>query len=242
MRLVQQAWALEPAGHAVDIPSPAPALVKDRPNIIMPTTTQNRVFVALKLPTPVPQLIKVAQAIIAALTGNPHIPSPNPPLTTLTTALTALVTTEAATKTRATGTVPARNVARTNLLSLLQATKANVQQLADLDLEQAEAIITSAGMGVRKTPSRSKAPFTATPGAVSGTVRLAAKAVAVRASYEWEWSVEELLTTLNQSHPPSTSPVSCQARSPFTRICIASRRRSPRTASSTGRAAAPPLA
>jgi hypothetical protein len=156
----------------------------------MPTTTQNRVFVALKLPTPVPQLIKVAQAILAALTNNPHIPSPNPPLATLNSALTALVTTEAATKTRAAGTVPARDVARTNLLSLLQATKASVQQLADLDLEQAEAIITSAGMGVRKTTSRSKPPFAATPGAVSGTVRLAARAVAVRASYEWEWSVD----------------------------------------------------
>ncbi len=55
---------------------------------------------ALKLPTPVPQLIKVAQAIVAALTGNPHIPNPNPPLATLTTALNALVTAEAATKSR----------------------------------------------------------------------------------------------------------------------------------------------
>lgn len=154
----------------------------------MSTTNQNRVFVALKLPTPVPKLIKVAQAIIAAQTGNPHIPSPSPPLATLTTALDALVTTETATKTRAAGTVAARDVARTNLLSLLQATKANVQQLADASPEQGDAIVTSAGMAVRKTAAQTKPPFAAKPGAVSGTVVLAARAAAVRASYEWEWS------------------------------------------------------
>lgn len=154
----------------------------------MSTKKQNLVFVALKLPLPVPELIKVAQAIIAALTNNPHIPNPNPPLTALNSALNALVTTETATKTRAAGTVAARNVARTNLLSLLHATKANVQQIADSNPEQAEAIITSAGMQVRKTAVRTKAPLTAKPGAVSGTVQLVAKAAAVRASYEWEWS------------------------------------------------------
>jgi hypothetical protein len=154
----------------------------------MSTTHQNRVFVALKLPTPVPKLIKVAQAIIAAQTGNAHIPAPNPPLATLTAALDALVTAETATKTRAAGTVAARNVARTNLLSVLEATKASVQQLADASPEQAEAIITSAGMAVRKTAAYAKPAFAAKPGAVSGTVVLAAKAAALRASYEWEWS------------------------------------------------------
>jgi hypothetical protein len=154
----------------------------------MASTNQNRVFVALKLPLPVPKLAKVAQAIIAAQTSNPHVPSPSPPLATLTAALDALVAAETATKTRAAGTVQARNVARTNLLSLLQASKANVQQLADANPEQGELIATSAGMGVRKTAARSKPPFAAKPGAVSGTVVLAAKAAAARASYDWQWS------------------------------------------------------
>jgi hypothetical protein len=154
----------------------------------MSTTNQNRVFVALKLPLPVPKLIKVTQGIIAAQTNNPHIPSPSPPLATLTAALDALVTTETATKTRAAGTVAARNVARTNLLTLIHASKANVQQLADATPEQGEAIITSAGMAVRKTAAHAKPPFAAKPGAVSGTVVLTARAAAMRASYEWEWS------------------------------------------------------
>lgn len=156
----------------------------------MATQSQNLVFIALKLPLPVPQLIKVAQAIIAALTNNPRIPNPNPPLSALNGALAALVTTETATKTRAAGTVAARNVARTNLLSLLHATKANVQQLADANPEQAEAIIASAAMSVRRTAGRTKAPFEAKLGAVSGSVLLVARAAAARASYEWEWSAD----------------------------------------------------
>ena len=79
-------------------------------------------------------------------------------------------------------------MARTNLLSLLHATKATVQQIANANPEQAAAIITSAGMLVRKTPAHNKAPFAVQPGAISGTVHLVAKAAAVRASYEWEWS------------------------------------------------------
>lgn len=154
----------------------------------MSTTKQTRIFVALKLPLPVPQLLKVARAIIAALTGNAHVPSPNPTVAAITAAANALDAAEAATKTRAAGTVPARNVARTNLLSLLHAIKANVQQTADLDPEQAEAIITSAAMGVRKPTTRTKSPFAVTPGAISGTVKLRVKAAAIRASYEWEWS------------------------------------------------------
>jgi len=154
----------------------------------MTTSKQTRIIVVLKLPVPVPQLIKMAQSIISALTGNPHIPSPNPSVATLTGAVGKLVVDEAATKTRAAGTVATRDVSRTTLVSLLHASKANVQQTADLDPEQAAAIVASAGMGTRKATTRNKAPFVATPGLVSGNVKLVVKAAAVRASYEWEWS------------------------------------------------------
>jgi len=160
-------------------------------NIIMSTPKQTRVFVVLKLPVSVPQLIKMAQAIIAALTGNAHFPTPNPSLASLTSALDKLVADEAATRTRAAGTVANRNVSRTSLLSLLQATKANVQQTADLDPENAVAIISSAGMTTRKATTRTKAPFAAKPGLVSGSAKLSVKAAAVRASYEWEWSGDQ---------------------------------------------------
>jgi hypothetical protein len=154
------------------------------------TLPQHRVLVASKLPEPVPALIKMAQAIFAALTGNAHFPTPNPPLTALNASITALVTTETATQTRAKGTVPARNAARAQLISDLQALKAYVQQVADANPDQAETIIASAGLTVRKTPSLAKPAFVARAGATSGSVKLAARAAALRASYEWEYSVD----------------------------------------------------
>ena len=155
----------------------------------MTTIPQHRILVATKLPLPVPALIKTAQAIITAMTGNAHFPSPNPPLATLNASLAALVDAETTT-TRAKGAVPARNAARTQLVSDLHAARAYVQQVADANPDQAEAIIASAGMAVRKPTSRAKPTFAVRQGATSGSVKLAARAAALRASYEWEWSVD----------------------------------------------------
>jgi hypothetical protein len=158
--------------------------------IIMSTTPLHRTLVAIHLPTPVPALVKVAQGVIAALTGNAHFPSPNPPLATLSASVAALDAAETATQTRAKGTVAARNGARAQLLSDMHAVKAYVQQVADANPDQAEAIIATSGMTVRKPAVRVKATFSARPGASSGSVKLAARAVALRASYEWETSVD----------------------------------------------------
>ena len=81
-------------------------------------------------------------------------------------------------------------------------------------------IIASVGMSVRKSPARLKAPFSAKPGPVSGSVVLAAKAVALRASYEWEWSGDgghtwtPVLPTLSAKSTVTGLPVAttCQFR------------------------------
>lgn len=150
----------------------------------------HRVLVAVKLPLAVPALIKMAQSFVAAMTNNAHFPSPNPPLASVTKSIAALDTGETAARTRAKGTVAARNTARTQLLSDLHALKAYVQQVADANPDQAEAIITSAGMLVRRQTARAKPTFAARAGGTSGTVKLAARSAALRASYEWEYSVD----------------------------------------------------
>jgi hypothetical protein len=81
-----------------------------------------------------------------------------------------------------------RNAARTALRIALSTTKATIQQLVDANPEQAEAIIGSVNMAVRKTPVRTKAAFAVKPGAISGSAQLAVKSAANRASYDWEWS------------------------------------------------------
>jgi hypothetical protein len=154
------------------------------------TTPTHRILIAGKLPLPVPALLKFAKALSAALTGNTHFPSPNPPLAALNTSIAALDAAETATKTRTAGTVATRNAARLQLLSDLHAARAYVQQVADANPDQAEAIITSAAMTVRKPPAHAKPTFAARQGTTSGSVKLVARAVALRASYEWEWSID----------------------------------------------------
>lgn len=155
----------------------------------MPNTTQPRVIVTLKIPTHVADIVKLTQAIVAALTGNAWFPSPTPSLATVSSLLTTLDGTETAvTQTRAKGTVQARNVARAAVVTALHQLKSYVQTVCDANPEQASAIIASAGMAVRKTAARTKADFAVEAGPVSGSVKLVARAVAHRASYDWQWS------------------------------------------------------
>lgn len=155
----------------------------------MSTNTSHRTIVTLKVPTHVADLVKLAQALVAALTGNASLPNPTPSLATVTSQITALDSAETAvTQTRAKGTVQPRNLARAALVTSLHQLKAYVQQVTDANPEQATAIIASAGLGVRKAAARTKASFAVQAGPVSGSVLLVAKAVAHRASYEWQWS------------------------------------------------------
>lgn len=60
--------------------------------------------------------------------------------------------------------------------------------LAPATATASQAGVALARVVVRLADVHSKPPFAAKPGAVSGTVLLAARAATVRASYEWEWS------------------------------------------------------
>jgi hypothetical protein len=152
------------------------------------TTNTKRTLVAANIPAGDSALSARAHAIIGAITGNALVPNPNPSIATLTNLVVTFDNAQTATKTRAPGTVAARNVARGALRTALHTEAATIQQLADANPEHAQAIIESVSMNVRQSPARIKVPFSAKPGKVSGSVDLAVKAAAPRASYEWEWS------------------------------------------------------
>jgi hypothetical protein len=157
----------------------------------MSTASKNttpRSIAVLKLPIKVVALINVAQAIVKALTDNPHIPNPTPTIASLTAAIAALVAAENATLTRVKGAVVQRNAARKSLVQLLELLRANVQNLADSDPDNAPTIIESAGVVLRKTPVRKPRVFAATGGTVSGSAKLLAPSAGPRSSYEWEIS------------------------------------------------------
>jgi hypothetical protein len=71
-------------------------------------------------------------------------------------------------------------------------------------VENGASIIQGAGMAVKKIPVHTPRVFEATPGAVSGSVKLVAAAAARRAGYEWEYSLDGKTRV--------TAPVTLQAK------------------------------
>lgn len=149
-----------------------------------------RTVAVLKLPGPIALLIIYVQGILKALTGNPTFPTPNPPLTALSTALGDLQVAETATRTRATGTIATRNEKRATLMTLLEVLRSYVQSVADGSPENAVSIIESAGLGLRKTTVRAPRVFSAKAAAISGSVKLVAPIAGLRAAYLWQYSAD----------------------------------------------------
>jgi hypothetical protein len=152
------------------------------------TRPQNRHFVAMNLPTTVPELLSRARAILTAMTDNHWLPDPTPSVATLSAAIDSLDNAHTETLSRTVGTVAARGAPHSALLAALRSYKGYVQGRGDADPDNAELIIASSGLSLRSPTTRAKAPFTVTQGAHSGSVILLVRATTKRASYEWAWS------------------------------------------------------
>ena len=170
------------------------------------TKTNHRSLVSLKLPTVVGALITFAEAIVRAMTNNLQFPTPAPTIAVLSQAIADLQTAETAALARTKGAVITRNEKKVALVALLQQLKGYVQTIADANVENGASIISSAGLAVRKVPTRAPRVFTAKPGKVSGTAALVAASAARRSSYEWEYSTDGGKTWV-------TTPVTLQAKS-----------------------------
>lgn len=149
-----------------------------------------RALASLKLPRRNTQLVTYAQGIVTSMTSNAHFPTPVPPLSSVASVLGELATAETQALTRVKGAVAARNEKRAALVSLLQQLRSYVQVTADANPENASSIIESAGMAVRKAPTRAPRVFAARQGALSGAVKVEAPSAGHRAAYEWEYSVD----------------------------------------------------
>jgi hypothetical protein len=146
----------------------------------------------LKLSPKVKSVITLSQNIATALTNNPSFPSPNPPLATLQADVAALNVAETAVLSRTKGAVEARNAKLLVVKSDLENLRTYVQTIAHAaNPTNAESIIQSAGMMVRKSTLADKAALAVKAGSVSGTVNLVAKAAATRASYAWQYSTDQ---------------------------------------------------
>jgi hypothetical protein len=152
-------------------------------------TTSHHVLAALNLSTHVPDLIKQGRAFVAAMTGNANFATPSPALAAVTTALDTLDAAETAALTRAKGTAEARDAALAKVKTLLRQLEAYVQTIADGSGDQAEPVIVSAALAVRKVTPRQKQIFEAVQ-SVSGSVVLFGVVVANASAYNWQMSTD----------------------------------------------------
>jgi hypothetical protein len=125
------------------------------------------------------------------MTGNASFPNPTPPLATVSADLAAYEAAEAQVLTRVKGAAATRNTKYAVLRTDLEHLMAGVQQVADANPATAPSLIEGAGFSIRKTTSHPKGAIKVETGTVPGSVKLIAKAVALRASYEWQYSTDQ---------------------------------------------------
>jgi hypothetical protein len=146
------------------------------------------VRVALRLPDKVPDLLILSTAVGKAMAVSRWFAAPVPSLARVTAATKKLEKSQAASLSGMRGLAEARDADLVALRSLLKLMGAYVQGVADENPEHAASIIESASMSVALRGSRIKVVLAVSPGHVSGTARLVARAVAKDANYEWAMS------------------------------------------------------
>jgi hypothetical protein len=151
-----------------------------------------RSIAVLKLSSRVGNVLAFAQSVANALTDNPSFPAPTPSVGKLQGDIATLARLESAVLSRAKGTFETRNAALRVVRSDLEGVRAYVQLIVDTAPEvEAEALIESAGLALRKVGLYDKPELAAKRGETSGTVKLTAKAVAQRGAYFWEYSADQ---------------------------------------------------
>jgi hypothetical protein len=151
----------------------------------------SRPIAALNVPHRINDIIAFARFVATSMTDNPALPSPPLPLATFEADLAALDAAQAAVLTRTKGAAASRDDRLAVVRADLEYLRGGVQNAADENPIEAAAIIEGAGMSVKRPPIRYKNPLETRQGRVPGSADLVAKAVAKRASYQWEYSTDE---------------------------------------------------
>jgi hypothetical protein len=151
-----------------------------------------RAIAVLKMSPKAKTLITFAQSVVTAMTGNATFPSPSLALATFQADIEALVKAETAALARAKGAANTRNAKLAVVKADLESLKIYVQNVVNgSNPANANSIIASAGMAIRKLTLHDKAALAVKQGTVSGTVTLTAKAAAKKAAYNWQYSIDQ---------------------------------------------------
>jgi hypothetical protein len=146
----------------------------------------------LMLPELNKPLLTYSRAVHKALLNNPAFPSPNPPLSVFAADIEAFEDAETKVATRTKGAASFRDAKKKRVKEDLFHIRDYVQCVVETSCPaDATALIESAFMNVKKPRKRVYAEVSAKNGDVSGKVMLAAKAVAPKAVYHWEHSMDQ---------------------------------------------------
>lgn len=152
------------------------------------------ITVVLNFPTVIAVFIVYAKTIYAAMFENPHFTASAAKVTKLNTDIAVLDAAETGCKTTPpTKTVEERNVALEKVKADLRSLRNDVQEAADADPANAEAIIANAGMSLKDQAHHGKQQNTAKDGVEQGSVDLTAEGAG---AHEWRISTDELNWTL----------------------------------------------
>jgi hypothetical protein len=151
-----------------------------------------RAIAVLKMSHKVKSLITFAQSVATAMASNTTFPAPTPSLATFQADIAALVTAETSVLARTKGTADTRNAKLAVVRADLEALKTYVQSVVEAsNPANAESIIGSAGLAIRKVTLHDKPALGIKQGSVSGTVALSSKAAARKAAYNWQYSTDQ---------------------------------------------------
>jgi hypothetical protein len=145
----------------------------------------------MSMPASVPKIIGYAQATVLACTNNKWLPSPNPLVAAVESALAIVISAQTVALTKVVGSVRVRNAALFKLKAAMEKLANQVQDVADENPQDAPAIIESCGFHVKGSPAHVKAQFKVKQGEVAGTALLIALALVGAIAYFWQMSVDQ---------------------------------------------------
>ena len=152
------------------------------------------ITVVLNFPTVIAVFIVYAKAIYMAMFENPNFTASAAKITKLNTDIIALDAAETGCKTSPPiKTVEERNAALEKVKADLRSLRNDVQEAADDDPANAEAIIASSGMSAKFRGHHGKQQNTANNGVEQGSVDLIAEGAG---AHEWRISIDEINWTL----------------------------------------------
>jgi hypothetical protein len=135
--------------------------------------------------------LTLCRLVIAMMTNNTRLLNPTVALSLVEAHLDKLETDQELAGKGSMGAAEQRDVSLGVVHNDMRMLKAFVQSVADSNINEAEAIIRSAGMGVAKRRVRNKQAVAAKQGKAPGGVVLHAKALPPPVQYRWQMSTDQ---------------------------------------------------